>query len=98
MDNHRIIVRLDDAQRSAALEILVPHRDPPLRGLVATLLDLSLSPERIVEYRTSRFRVTRARLTDRFGQALGTARLMQILCSVENLLAVGEAEPSRLSA
>ncbi len=85
------MVRLDDAQRSAALEIFVPHRQAPLRGLVPTLLDLSLTPQRIVEYSTSRFRVTYARLTDRFDQRLDTGRLMQILCSVEHLLATDES-------
>jgi hypothetical protein len=82
MNTSKIIVRLDAEQRSAELEIMVPHSMPRMEGLATTLRQIGLRTTQSLDISTSRFRVTRMKLAERNGATMEQSRVMEILCAV----------------
>ncbi len=83
MNTSRIIVRLDEEQRTAELEVMTPHRSPRIQGMDVALRQIGVLPFQTVELSTSRHSITLTKVAESDGSRLVPGRVMQILCVVQ---------------
>lgn len=83
MNTSRIIVRLDEEQRTAELEVMTPHRSPRIQGMDVALRQIGVLQFQTVELWTSRHSITLTKVAESDGSRLAPGRVMQILSVVQ---------------
>lgn len=83
MNTSRTIVRIDEDQRTAELEIMTPHSYPQMSDTLSALWRVGILQLSMIELSTPRYRVTRSKLVARDGSLLNGTRVMQILEAVQ---------------
>lgn len=82
MNTSKIIVRLEAEERTAELEMMVPHGSREIEGIETAIDRIGMRATRKVEVSTPRYRVTRLKVAELDGSMLGATRVMQVLRAV----------------
>lgn len=92
MNTSKIIVRLEAEERTAELEVMVPHDSREIDGLENTLSRLGMRASSKLQISTPRYRIARVKFAELDGSPLVATRVMQVLRAVrKGELAASEA-------
>lgn len=82
MNTSKIIVRLEAEERTAELEMMVPHGSREIEGIETAIRRIGMLTTRRVDVSTPKYRVTRLKVAELDGSVLGSTRVMQVLRAV----------------